>query len=445
MIRREHTLAEFPVPETASMEARLIISALYGNNYIGELLRIVKPEFFSVPENRKVWETIVDMYNKREQIDVSTVFPKVDMKNFSENILTAEAVYGQGILQLGVALMETHIKKQAYLTSVNILQGIEQGEAVERITGRFKGFSDDISGQLGDNTTKNASDLANELADDIQSGRTTRIETPFPTLNFMLYGGLGGGNLIILAARPSVGKTTLALQMAQKAAKDGKKPTIYSLEMTSKELVQRLIVGTGFVSTYEIVSRTVNWEKYEEAVAMAVHQNLRINDKAKSLDELCTKIMLDAQTGQCDVAFIDYLGLINHDDRRKTLAQIIGDITKRLKNVAGECNIPVVLLAQLNRESAKENRSPQLTDLRDSGSIEQDADVVLMLERPRDEMGVVEDNKIDMWVRKNRGGKCNFDEAIHLVGNESYSSFYELAEGERYQEGGSNFEQEEQF
>jgi replicative DNA helicase len=189
----------------------------------------------------------------------------------------------------------------------------------------------------------------------------------------------------------------------------------------------------------------VNWEKYEEAVAMAVHQNLRINDKAKSLDELCTKIMLDAQTGQCDVAFIDYLGLINHDDRRKTLAQIIGDITKRLKNVAGECNIPVVLLAQLNRESAKENRSPQLTDLRDSGSIEQDADVVLMLERPRDEMGVVEDNKIDMWVRKNRGGKCNFDEAIHLIGNESYSQFYEIAEGERYQEGGSNFEQEEQF
>ena len=226
--------------------------------------------------------------------------------------------------------------------------------------------------------------------------------------------------------------------MAQKAAKDGKKPTIYSLEMTSKELVQRLIVGTGLVSTYEIVSRNVNWEKYENAVAMAVHPNLRINDKAKSLDELCTKIMLDAQTGQCDVAFIDYLGLIRYDDRRKTLAQVIGDITKRLKNVAGECNIPVVLLCQLNRESAKENRAPQLTDLRDSGSIEQDADVVMMLERPRGEMGVVEDNKINVWVRKNRNGKCNFDSPLQLVGNEAYSQFYEVAEGERYQEQPTN-------
>ena len=155
------------------------------------------------------------------------------------------------------------------------------------------------------------------------------------------------------------------------------------------------------------------------------------------------KIMLDAQTGQCDVAFIDYLGLITHDDKRKTLAQIIGDITKRLKNVAGECNIPIVLLCQLNRESAKENRSPQLTDLRDSGSIEQDADVVMMLERPRDEMGVVEDNKIDLWVRKNRGGKCNFDDAIHLVGNESYSQFYEIAKGEQYQP--ENFDNNDQF
>lgn len=445
MVRREHTLAEFPIPETASLEARLIISGIYGSTYFGELLRIVKSEYFSVPENRRVWDTVVDMYNKGEQIDVSTVFPKVDMKNFTENILTAEAVYGQGVIQLGIALMETYIKKQAYLASVNILQGIEQGDGVEAVTGRFKGFTEEIAGQLEDKSAKTATDLANDLADDIQSGRTTRVETPYPTLNFMLYGGLGGGNLVILAARPSVGKTTLALQMAQKAAKDGRKATIYSLEMSDKELVQRLIVGTGLVSTYEIVSRTVNWERYEDAVSMATSPNLRINDTAKSLDEICTKIMIDAQTGQTEVAFIDYLGLIRFDDRRKTQAQVIGEITKRLKNVAKECNIPIVLLAQLNRESAKENRAPQLTDLRDSGAIEQDADVVIMLERPRDEMGVVEENKINVWVRKNRNGRCNFDSPIQLQGNESYSQFYEIAEGERYQEGGSTFEQEEQF
>lgn len=441
-MKYEHTLAEYPIPDTTELETRLLVSCLSNSDYIGELMRIVKPDFFSSRENRKVWDTIVDMYNKRERIDITTVFPKVDRKNFSENIITAEAVFGQAIMQLGVALMDTHIKKEAYLTAIGILQGIEQGEGVEAVTGKFKGFSDEILGQLEDNSAKNASDLANELADDIQSGRTTRVETPFPSLNFMLYGGLGGGNLIILAARPSVGKTTIALQMAQKAAKDGKKATVYSLEMTAKELVQRLIVGTNLVSTYEIVSRQVDWAKYEDAVAMAVSENLRINDKAKSLDEICTKIMLDAQTGKTDVAFVDYLGLIRFYNRRMTQAQIIGEITARLKTVAKECNIPIVLLSQLNRESVRENRAPQLQDLRDSGSIEQDADVVIMLERPRDEMGTVEDGKINVWVRKNRNGRCNFDTPILLLGNESYSMFYEKTEDYTPD---NNFDNEERF
>ena len=431
-MRTEHTLAEFPIPDTSNIEARVLISALSNAEYLGEIIRVVRSEFFSSKENRRVWDTIVDMYNRREQVNITTVFPKVDRKNYSENIMTAEAVFGQGVVQLCFALMDTHIKKQAYLASVGVLQGIEQGESVEAVTGRFKGFSDEVSGQMEDKTVKNASELANAIADDIMGGRIKRIATPFPTLNYMLYGGLGGGNLVILAARPSVGKTTIALQIAQKVARDGHKATVYSLEMTAKELVQRLIVGTGLVSTYDIVSRNVNWENYENAVSMATSPNLRINDHSKSLDEICTRIMLDAQTGNCDLAVIDYLQLIRHFNKRMTVAQLIGEITTRLKTVAMECNIPIVLLSQLNRESARENRAPQLTDLRDSGSIEQDGDIIIMLERPRDDMGVVLENRIDAWVRKNRNGKCNFDSPIKLVGNESYNQFYELTEGSQF-------------
>ena len=198
--------------------------------------------------------------------------------------------------------------------------------------------------------------------------------------------------------------------------------------MTDEELVQRLIVGTGLVSTLELVSGNVDWQNYERAAQMAISKNLIINDRAKSLDEICTNITLAVQRGKCKIAFIDYLGLIRHSDRSKTQAQIIGDITHRLKGVAMECRIPIVLLCQLNRESAKENRSPVLTDLRDSGEIEQDADVVLMLERPRDDMGTTIEDRIDMWVRKNRTGKCTFDEAYHLQGNESYSNFHEVVQ-----------------
>ena len=359
---------------------------------------------------------------------MTTVFPKVDRKNFIDNVISADPTYGQGTLQLASALMETFVKREMYNTAVTVLQGVETGERLEYLSSLFNDFAQRVQDKLQDGSLQASTQVANDLADDIMNGRVMRVATPFPSLNFMTYGGLGSGNLIILAARPSVGKTTIGLQMAQNAARIGKKACFFSLEMTSKELVQRLIVGTGEVSTLDIVTQNVNWENYEKAVAWAVNANLKINDKAKTLEELCTRITLEAQAGNCDVAFIDYLGLVRYSDRQKTQAQVIGEITARLKSVAKECNIPVVLLSQLNRMSAVENRSPQLFDLRDSGSIEQDADVVLMLERPRDDMGTVQEDRIDMWVRKNRGGKTSLENPIRLQGNKNYSEFHEITE-----------------
>ena len=428
MRRREVTISEFPMPDPTPLEGRLLNSILTDSSYFGDIQRIVKAEYFSNLENRKVWETIVDMYNKGEHIDMTTVFPKVDRKNFIDNVISADPTYGQGTLQLASALMETFVKREMYNTAVTVLQGVETGERLEYLSSLFNDFAQRVQDKLQDGSLQASTQVANDLADDIMNGRVRRVATPFPSLNFMTYGGLGSGNLIILAARPSVGKTTIGLQMAQNAARIGKKACFFSLEMTSKELVQRLIVGTGEVSTLDIVTQNVNWENYEKAVAWAVNANLKINDKAKTLEELCTRITLEAQAGNCDVAFIDYLGLVRYSDRQKTQAQVIGEITARLKSVAKECNIPVVLLSQLNRMSAVENRSPQLFDLRDSGSIEQDADVVLMLERPRDDMGTVQEDRIDMWVRKNRGGKTSLENPIRLQGNKNYSEFHEITE-----------------
>lgn len=425
MRRREISITEFPMPDPIPMEGKLLNSILADANFMPDLMRIVKAEFFSSVENRKVWETLVEMYRTGESIELSTIFPKVDRKNLIDNVISAETTFGQGILQLGCALMETYIKREAYNKAVKVLQGVETGAPLEVVTGFFSDFNKEIEDKLSNDGMRSSVEIANILADDIQSGKIQRVPTPFASLNYYLYGGFGSGNLIILAARPSVGKTTVALQMAQCAALSGRKACFFSLEMTAQELVQRLIVGTGLVSTLEIVTQNVNWENYERAVSMAVHPNLKINDKAKTLEEICTRITLEVQSGNCQIAFVDYLTLVRYADRQKTQAQIIGEITARLKSVAKECNIPVVLLSQLNRESAKEARSPQLYDLKDSGSIEQDADVVVMLERPKDDMGVEEEDKIDMWVRKNRGGKRAKDTPIHLIGNSNYSDFQE--------------------
>lgn len=425
MRRKEVSISEFPMPDTTPIEGKLLNSALSDSNYISDLMRIVKSDFFHSPENRRVWDTLVEMYRTGERIEMSTVFPKVDRKNFIDNIIRSDAVYGQDIIKLGYALMETYIKREAYNDAVRVLQGVETGAPLETITSVFTDFSKDIEDKLSNDGVRSSIDVANALADDIQNGKLHRVSTPFASLNYMLYGGFGSGNLVILAARPSVGKTTIGLQMAQHASLNGGKVCFFSLEMTAQELVQRLIVGTCLVSTLEIVTQNVNWENYEKAVSMAVNKNLKINDRARTLEEICTRITLEAQSGNCDIAFVDYLSLVRYSDRQKTQAQIIGEITARLKSVAKECNIPVLLLCQLNRESVKEGRSPQLYDLRDSGAIEQDADVVIMLERPKDEMGVIEEDKIDLWVRKNRGGKIATDTPIHLIGNSNYSNFKE--------------------
>ena len=428
MRRREITISEFPIPDPTPLEGKLLNSILADSSYFGDVQRIVKGEFFSNHENRKVWDTIVDMYNKGEHIDITTVFPRVDRKNFIDNVISAETTYGQSVLQLASALMDTFTRREFYNAAVRVMQGVETGEQIEVLASVFSECTRDIQDKMRDEGLKSSVEIANELADDIMNGKMTRVATPFQSLNYMTYGGLGSGNLIILAARPSVGKTTIGLQMAQNAARIGKRGCFFSLEMTAKELVQRLIVGTGEVSTLDIVTQNVQWENYEKALSWAVNANLRINDKARTLEELCTRITLEAQAGNCEIAFIDYLGLIRYSDRQKTQAQVIGEITARLKSVAKECNIPVVLLCQLNRMSAVENRSPQLFDLRDSGSIEQDADIVLMLERPKDDMGTTLEDRIDMWVRKNRGGKTSLESPIRLQGNANYSEFHEIVE-----------------
>ena len=428
MKRREVSISEFPMPDPTPIEGRLLNSIIVDSSFLSEVQRVVKSEFFSNTENRKVWDIVVDMHRKGEHIDMTTVFPKVDRKNYIDNIMNTETVFGQGVVELACVLAETYIKREAYNSAIRVLQGVETGERLEVVTSVFSDFGKDVADKLRNNGLVSTQNIANTLADNIMEGKMQRVGTPFSSLNYMTYGGLGSGNLIILAARPSVGKTTIGLQMAQNAARIGKKACFFSLEMTALEVAQRMIVGTGLVSTLEIVSGNVDWEKYEQAVSWACNKNLLVNDKSRTLEELCTQITIEAQAGNCDIAFIDYLGLISHDDRRKTYAQVIGDITGRLKSVAKECNIPVVLLCQLNRESAKEGRSPQLFDLRDSGAIEQDADMVLMLERPRDDMGTTIEDRIDLWVRKNRGGKTSTDAPIRLQGNENYSEFREITD-----------------
>ena len=417
---------DYPVPNTTEYEHRLLATIIQDNSLATEIMSIIKRDMFSNEHTQKIWDVFVDMYYKREKIDLLTIFPKVDNKYFIDNVLTAEKEFSAtGTMQLALSFLDTYIKRKAYFSAVDILQKINAGATSDSIREQFDRFSTKVIEGIGDKIADDAESIANELADDIEKGNRTRVSTHIRTLDYYTYGGFGGGNLVILAARPSVGKTTIAMQIAQAASADLNKTLVFSLEMTKQELVQRLIQSTGLISQYQFCTNTIDWENYEKAISQVINGNLLINDEAYNINEIRQKIVMACQTQKIKMVMIDYLQLIKGANPILSKADQVGELTSILKQTAKQCKIPILVLAQLNRASASENRSPQLYDLRDSGCIEQDADIVIILERPRNELGNIADNRIDMWIRKNRAGKCNFDNPIRLKGNEYYTNFVE--------------------
>ena len=426
MARKILTLEDYPLPETSFYEHRLLATIIQDYTLANEVMSIIKREMFSCKQTQQIWDVFCDMYYKKETIDMLTILPRVDKKYYLDNILSAQAVFSPiATMDLALGFLDTYIKRMAYIESVTALQKITNGVSSDVIREGFDTFSKRVTSGIGNKVGDDASEIANELADELSKGKITRVATHIRTLDYFTYGGFNGGNLIILAARPSVGKTTIAMQIAQAASADNNKTLVFSLEMTKKELVQRLLQSTGLVSQYELVTHKINWDNYEKALGMVVNSNLIINDDAYNIHDIRHKIITSVKTQGVKMVMIDYLQLMKGADPRMSKNDQVGELTSALKQTAKQCNIPIIVLSQLSRESVRENRSPQLYDLRDSGSIEQDADIVVMLERSKDDMGAIIDNKIDMWIRKNRAGKCNFDNPIRLKGNEYYTNFAE--------------------
>ena len=426
MARKILTLEDYPLPETSVYEHRLLATIIQDYTLANEVMSIIKREMFSCKQTQQIWDVFCDMYYKKETIDMLTILPRVDKKYYLDNILSAQAEFSPiATMDLALGFLDTYIKRMAYIESVTALQKITNGVSSDVIREGFDTFSKRVTSGIGNKVGDDASEIANELADDLSKGIITRVATHIRTLDYFTYGGFNGGNLVILAARPSVGKTTIAMQIAQAASADNNKTLVFSLEMTKKELVQRLLQSTGLVSQYELVTHNINWDNYERALGMVVNSNLIINDDAYNIHDIRHKIITSVKTQGVKMVMIDYLQLMKGADPRMSKNDQVGELTSALKQTAKQCNIPIIVLSQLSRESVRENRSPQLYDLRSSGAIEQDADIVVMLERSKDDMGAIIDNKIDMWIRKNRAGKCNFDNPIRLKGNEYYTNFVE--------------------
>lgn len=391
--------------------------------------RMLTAEMFSDDQCREAYVAIAKMYKDGQTVDLPSIWGKVDINLVTKGIVPMMSNVGSSVtaLQHYASLKDFYIKRQCYYKAVEwLMDASKTSVSAQELIGKVGSFADRIVKESGeDKEMQHISNVLNQLGDQIEErvklkeqGKVLRVPTGFYTLDYLTYGGFNAGNLVILAARPSVGKTAVMLQMARAAAQSGKAVNLFNLEMTNTELAQRMLFSTGRLTPLQMARGEIEWTDFELASGEFASKPIYMNDVASTTDEIISRITLNSQMGKCDIAFIDYLGLIRMGGNAP-LYQAIAETTKRLKQTAKSCGIPIVLLCQLNRTSASESRPPMMHDLRDSGSIEQDADIVLMLERnTHDDEG----KEVLMWVRKNRQGKAG-DIKVEIVGNDTFTSF----------------------
>ncbi|MBN2069620.1 MAG: replicative DNA helicase [Opitutales bacterium] len=283
-----------------------------------------------------------------------------------------------------------------------------------------------------------AVDVATMQIQKLMSGEVEQgVMTGYTDLDKMTY-GLHGTEMIVLAARPSMGKTSFAMNLAEHAALPKKGPgtgvLVFSLEMGADQLAMRLLCRRARVNMKKVRDRMLNKEELRalsQAGSELKQAELWIDDSSQiNILELRAKARrIQAKNNSLGLIVIDYLQLIAGTDSRVPREQQIAEISRGIKGLAKELNVPVIVLSQLNRASEKEQRQPRLSDLRESGSIEQDADVVFLLAKDRESS----DNasvpsgirKIELIIAKQRNGPVG---SVPLTFVPDYTSFENYTE-----------------
>ncbi len=250
----------------------------------------------------------------------------------------------------------------------------------------------------------------------IRGERAPGLATGFSELDEALGGGLLRGGMTILAARPSVGKTTLAMQVARNACEAGQRVLFVSLEQPEQELSERFLSCVARVPGTNLRRgriRSVDAERLSSAADSIRHWRLHVNDRpAQTAREIATCArMTKRKTGGLDLIAVDYLGLVEPENRKLNRNEQTGASARRLRDMARELNVPVLLCCQLNRDAADEKNAPRLHHLRDSGEIEQVADAVLILHRKA--RGTEGSDSIELHVAKQRNGPLALIEFSH--------------------------------
>ena len=425
----------FPRLSDERIEALLVWDILASPEVIDEARRVARPDMFTNRHLREAFGAVCSRWDSGEPVDVSVLMSVADSD--AVRLLAAHTGSGGGIVETrnhARLLRQMWIARTAWNFGDRLMRTASEVSMMpEGVMSEARAFCETLESACGASSERRLSEAVDELGESLRRTYETRIRgglTAVPTfihaIDEWFLGGLKGGDLFILAARPGIGKTSLMLAMLAKQTAAGIPGKIWSLEMGRRELAKKVMYALGGLRPGENLTGRADWDgAWKEARARLESWGFYIEDQTFDLDEIASDITVSHQQGRCSVAYIDYLQLISTPGgRNETEDKRIGTITRRLKLLAKSLDIPVVLLSQLNRDNVRNDRDPDLHDLRGSGAIEQDADRVVFLSPRTSYDGA---KLVKVINGKNRdGGRAG--ESVILRPNATYSEFEEVTQ-----------------
>jgi len=435
-------------PYSLEAEQSVLGSMLLSREALTDVTELLRPEDFYKEAHRKIYEAACDLYSRGEAVDpvtvgellraqgeLESVGDRLYLHQLANNVPTTANAVNYARLVQKMATLRRLIEASSRIAAIgyNIPDDIEEAlDEAENIIYQVAHSGRD-TGQV------DWKSLLTETYDEIEAlyeGRklTDAIPTGFYDLDEMI-GGLRPSNLIIVAARPSMGKTSFVLNVAANVAVKEKKPVaIFSLEMSARELALRMLSSQARINgkslqTGRFQDSASDWDKLIKALNALADAPVFIDDNAGiSIMEMRSKIRRMKSRHDLALVIVDYIQLMNFDRRMENRVQEIAAISRALKIIGRDFNIPVVAVSQLSREPEKrQNRRPLLSDLRESGAIEQDADLILFIyredvysERDRIDTDVDTKGTAELIVAKHRHGPIG---TVNLTFNGEFTRF----------------------
>lgn len=418
------------IPQNIEAEQSVLAACMLNQDAVDEIASKLQPESFFRPAHQLIFQSILNLHGRNLPIDQISLAENLRAEGQLEaaggksylvelgdntfaltNWMTHTDIVKRTSILRELIYASAQITALAYDAPDNLDEVVEDAEKTlfnvteKRVSSSFSPINTLLSDAFEEMT---------KLAE--QKSHMAGVATGFTDVD-NLFHGLRGGDLVILAARPGVGKTSFALNLAVNAAKLGAPTTFFSLEMSAPQLVQRILCAEANVGLEKVRGgflTEADWQRMADAIGHLSNIELFIDDTPSlSILEARAKARRELRNKKNGLIIVDYLQLMQPPQARKdgNRAVEVGEISRGLKVLAKEMDMPVIALSQLSRavEMRGKSKRPMLSDLRESGSIEQDADIVMFIDRSMDEMEADSDERpafgtANLIVAKHRNG-----------------------------------------